>query len=303
MANFLDNLGFYAFKVFSFFLLLLPRSLRRSLFINLSKLAYLIAKKHRRIIKQNLDFTFGDEMDEIQKTEIAKYCFKNLTLALFQVIENQRLTSKDLSKMLTFENDEHLKSLIEQKRPIVFIAAHFGNWELGATGLASQVIATNAVHKALNQKLFDNYLFHSREKFNMTMVEKNGAIKNLNKALTRGETVSLLIDQNVNPKESVIVKFFNQDITMTPATAFLARKHNAAIIPLLIFTDDHKNFTIKFYDEITVAQSDDKSKDILEASQKQSDWLEAQIRKDPKYWFWCHRRFKSTHPEIYNKDA
>ena len=39
--------------------------------------------------------------------------------------------------------------------------------------------------------------------------------------------------------------------------------------------------------------------DILKATQAQSDAIEAQIKEEPKFWFWCHKRWKTEDPEIY----
>jgi KDO2-lipid IV(A) lauroyltransferase len=64
-------------------------------------------------------------------------------------------------------------------------------------------------------------------------------------------------------------------------------------------TDDEENYTLTIYDEIKIPYSDDVKRDIAEATQLQADWLSELITKEPKFWFWLHRRFKGEYPEIY----
>jgi KDO2-lipid IV(A) lauroyltransferase len=89
-------------------------------------------------------------------------------------------------------------------------------------------------------------------------------------------------------------------VTQTSAPAFLARKFNAAVIPVFIHTDDEKHYTVRFEPEVPVEQTEDAAADIQKATQLQSDVMEKVVREEPKFWFWCHRRWKTKHPEIYD---
>lgn len=303
MKQFLEYLGFYSFKLFEFLLFLFPRALRKKFFTLLANFAYFIDKKHRKIVLQNLKATFDESLDESEKEKISRKCYVNLLLTLLQVMENQRLSSSELTQRVTFKNLELVQKYLDNNEPIVFVTAHMGNWEIGGAALGELLKNSYAVHKALNHPLFDKYLLKARSRFNLTMVEKHGAIKTLNKALKNGDSVSLLVDQNTKNEEAVVVKFFGIDTNHTPAPAFLAKRNNAPIIPLAISSKDYENYTITFYDEIRVNNSDDKNLDILEATQAQAHWLENVIKKEPELWFWCHRRFKARTPEVYKQEV
>jgi len=89
-------------------------------------------------------------------------------------------------------------------------------------------------------------------------------------------------------------------LRQTSTPAFLARKFDAVIIPVAMRTDDEDNYTLMLFDEIVVEKTDDAKADIFKATQLQADWLSSLIKKEPKFWFWLHRRFKGDHPHIYN---
>ncbi|MCF6310788.1 MAG: alpha/beta hydrolase [Sulfurimonas sp.] len=68
---------------------------------------------------------------------------------------------------------------------------------------------------------------------------------------------------------------------------------------VVVKLDDEDNYTLMLFDEIPLQRTDDEQDDIKKATQLQADWLSELITKEPKFWFWVHRRFKSEYPEIY----
>lgn len=292
-------IAFYLFKFFEFFLLLLSKKFRKRLFLFLGWLAYKIDKKHRRVIRQNLTFIYGDDLDESSIDSIERYCYKNLLLNFLQVVENRHLTIEELAQTVKLEPKEIVEIAKEQGRPIVFATGHFGRWELGGIAVSQVVKPSMIVYKQMNNHYFQDYLNESRERFRISSVEKHGAVKHLLKQLRRGESIALLVDTNLSQKDGVVVDFFGRPTRTTATTAYLARKTGALIIPIFIVTDDEEKFIVKFAEPIHVAQTDNEEADILEATQKQVKALEAVVRDYPHLWFWCHKRWKTDHPEIY----
>ncbi|MEA1920293.1 MAG: lipid A biosynthesis lauroyl acyltransferase [Campylobacterota bacterium] len=290
---------YYFYRCVEWFLMLLPRSWRKVFFIFLSKVAFFIDTKHRRVILQNLHFALGHDFSPKAEEEISRYCYRNLMLAILQVLENRHQSAEELALHVSFANRHIVDDALKEGRRIIFISAHYGNWELGATALSTLVVPTHATYKKLNNPYFESYLLESRSKLGMNMIEKRGAIRGLTRAIKNAETISFLVDQNVSKKDGIVVNFFGKTIRQTAAPAFLARKYDALIIPLFIATDDEEHYKITFEKPIEVKKSDDAQKDILEATQKQADVVEKIIKENPKFWFWCHRRFKTEHPEIY----
>jgi KDO2-lipid IV(A) lauroyltransferase len=144
-----------------------------------------------------------------------------------------------------------------------------------------------------------DWLLEGRSKFGNINLEKSKVIKPLIRHIKEKRASGILIDTNLNKREGVEVNFMGKKISQTPTPAYLARKFNAAIIPVTIRTDDEINYTLKIYDEIKVEKTDDESADILKATQAQADWLGSLIENEPKFWFWVHRRFKTDYPSIY----
>jgi len=291
-------IGSYTFLIFEKLLMMLPRKVRKGFFISLGYFAYLISRRYKKVVRDNLVFIYGDKADEKFIKEVTKYSFKTLLLNFLYTMEGRYYTIDEMAKRVKFENEEVVRRVQKEGRPIVFVTSHYGAWELGGTMLSALIEPVMIVYKNMNNKYFQNYLLSSRKKWRMKYVERKGATRAILKQLRSGGAIALLIDTNVNKKDSINVEFLGKPTGQIKTTAYFARKFNAALIPTLIHTKDDENYTIKFYDEIVVEKTDDEKSDILKATQLQADWLTSLITKEPKFWFWLHRRFKTDYPEI-----
>lgn len=292
-------IAYYLFRFFETIFLTLPYSLQKAFILVLARLAFLLDTKHKNIIKANLELTIKDKISEEEYDSILKNCHKNLSLVLLQVLRSSRLSIQDLQKSVSFENRHYIDDALKEGRKIIIISAHYGNWELGATSVGALIHPITSIHKKMNNPYFDDYLLRSRTKFNMTMIEKKGAIRHLVKALKNSQIITMMIDQNVNPKDGIYIDFLGAKATQTAAPAFLARKFDALIIPILIETSPEKENVITFFEPIITAKTEDEEKDILDSTQAQADMLAKVIKEYPEPWFWCHKRWKSAHEEIY----
>jgi len=288
-------LGYRLFLLVEKFVMRLSPTTRQRLFASLAWLAHRLAFSRNTIIQKNLSFALSDTLTTATKKEVEAYCYRNLALNLLQVMENRFNTAEDLARKVTFENREKVDTYLAHNRPIIFISAHFGNWELGATALAALITPTTAIYKKLANEHFNPYLVEARERHRLTLVDKNGALKHLTRALKQGQCVSLMIDQASNAASGISVDFFAHPTYHTAAAAQLSKKYNAPIVPLYILTKDEQHYTIRFEEPIDVIEDED----IHPATQTQATQLETIIRANPKFWFWCHKRWKGEHPQMY----
>jgi len=293
--------GYYLFLSFEKFLMLLPHSWRKAFFIGLAKLAYIIDKKHRLVIKQNLEFIYKERADEAFVEEVSRYAYQNLALNILFTIERRYLSLNAFQDKVTLVNTEHVQKILDEGRPIIYTAAHFGQWELGGSAISAFVEPLAVIYKVMSNPHFEKYLLESRAKFGITNVAHHGALKPLMKQLRKKGSIALLGDTKSSERDGILVNFLGRDAYQVSTPAILARKLNAAIIPVASFTQDHENYTVKFYDEIDVSTLEDETEAVQQATQGLADWLTKLIDEDPKQWFWLHKRWKNDYPEIYEK--
>lgn len=281
--------------------MLFPERGRVMFFKLLAKTAYKYNKKHNRVIRQNLDAVFKYSLNDAACDEIQRSCYLNLATNIMQLLHNKYYSEEKICSRFSYENSELNEYAFKQKRPIVYVTAHFGNWELAPYGLKHAAFGkkVNIVYKKMKNPYFEKHLLSIRNKSGITMIESEGAVRKVAKAMQNDEVVSFLIDQNMGNENAVPVKLLGLTAMQTSAPAALARKYNALIVVGFVYRGKDDRHVMRTEGIIEVEQTADKKADIQKATQLQADYIEQAIRKTPELWFWCHRRFKYEHPEIY----
>jgi len=292
-------IGYYLFLLLEKFLMILPRKIRKSFFAMLGKIAYLISKKYRRISYQNITYAFDGKKSDEEIDAITRYAFKNLLFNFLHLMELRHMSKEELTSKVTVQNKEAVDRVHAEGRAVIYVTTHYCSWELGGASLGALVEPLAAVYRKLKNPQFEGWMLDARASFGNTNLEKSNVIKPLIRLIKKGGASGLLIDTNMNKREGIIVNFMGKPIRQTSTAAYLARKFNAAIIPVTMRTDDEENYTLMLFDEIPVEKTDDEQADILKCTQLQADWLTEIITKEPKFWFWLHRRWKSDNPKIY----
>ncbi|MEA1891371.1 MAG: lipid A biosynthesis lauroyl acyltransferase [Campylobacterota bacterium] len=294
-------MGFKLFLLFEKVLMILPHSLRKSFFSLLATIAYHMSSRYRTVSYQNIKFAFDDKKSDQEIKDITKYSFKNLAYNFLHAMELRHMSKADLQKSITIQNIEAVQRVHKEGRAVIYVTSHYSSWELGGASIGAFIEPLIAVYKKMKNRAYEEWLLEARDSFGNISMEKTSVVKPLVRNLKKGLACGLLIDTNINQNEGLMVEFMGKSIRQTSTPAYLARKFNAAIIPVTIRTDDDENYTLMLFDEIPVQKSDDIQADIVQATQLQADWLTKLITDEPKFWFWLHRRWKNDHPEIYQK--
>jgi len=277
-----DRIYLSLFNLFRWVVIHTPKKIKSPLIKALARLIYLLDGKHRRIARVNLDLAFGDMMSDEEKEKIIEKTYENLLFNLADFVQNQGIDKKRLLEKVEFVNEEIVKDALNSGRPVVFITAHYGNWELLPLATAAKFGPLTGVGRPLDSKVM-------------------GAMRELMKALKQGRSVGLLVDQNTAENEGLLVSFFGKEARHTPAAALLAMRMNAVIIPAFITTEDHSRYKIEYYPPLEFAGEGEKEERILKNVQAQADITEEAIRKKPDEWFWLHKRWKNRYEHLYKR--
>ncbi len=296
----IDYLYLSLYKVFSLFIKILPESWLDSGIFSLARFAYFASAKRRKVIHANLEVCFPD-MQEKEKKTIGIHSYQNLLHGIAGFIKREGQGKEEILKNIHFENREILDGLLNKKKKVILITAHFGTWEILPSAIALGFdIPLSTVGRELDSQLMQKYLKTGREQAGVELINKRGALKGMIKAMGEGRILGLLVDQSLSKDLSVDVDFFGKTVTHTPSVSILARKFDAQIVPIFITSDDFKHHTITCYPPIMIDKNLSKEEDIKRLNQAQADILQSVIKKRPDEWFWSHKRFKVYDKEIYH---
>lgn len=296
---YMDSFYLILFNIIKFLTKITP-SFILNFFVN--SLAYLISlsnNKHRRVAELNLDIAFLETKTKEEKKEIIKNAYKNLLWMLVDFIRNQGTRKQDILSKVDFINEEYIVKALQDKRKIIFVTAHYGNWELIPLSIAAKFTPLSVVGRDLDSKVMNEILTANRVQFDVELLSKKGAMKGMVGSLLKDRPIGILVDQNTNDKEGVIVDFFGKKVRHTPSVALLAKKFNALIIPIFMNRNLKNKYELTFYKPFEFEDSGNKEDDIINCVQKQANITQEIISKRPDEWFWFHKRWKYTHENQY----
>ncbi len=296
---------FVSLQALGYCFLYLPHFLRLGFAKGIAFLLYLLDSRRKFDLLANLDFAYNESLTKPQKQEILKTNYINLvynSIAFFMLSVSHK---RHILEKISFENPEIIESLLQKGERIVFVTAHYGNWEYALPAFSCYFNhPITALARMTNNALYDSYLMQTRSKFQIKILNKQGgaAMLGLVKAFKKIKVVGAVTDQNISAQYGILVKFFGKNVLHTPIASILALKHNAKIVHAFTsYSQDYRKITIKILPPLAFNQTEDLQADIQSLTQIQSDILEQAIRENPKEWLWFHRKFKYQYNSIYEK--
>lgn len=288
-------------KCLGYLFLYMPHFLRLGFAKTIALILFLLDRRRKFDLLTNLDFAYDHSLPPSQKKEILKTNYLNLvynSISFFMLSVSNKAQILDSIKI---DKPEIIQKLLETNTKIVFVTAHFGNWEYTTPAFSCYFNhKITAVARMTPYPLINEYLIKVRSKFNITILDKRGAAIPLAKALKKDGVVGIVTDQNTTSKEGELVDFFGKKVRHTPIASLLARKFDAKIIHFIAYySKDYRKILIKILPPIEFQKTDDAQSDIHNLTQIQSNILEQIIRENPKEWLWFHKKFKNQYPEIY----
>ena len=257
-----------------------------------SELGYFLGKtfgplfRSKKIITNNLNKLDSSLTSEkIKKISQEMWGNYGRILSEYPFISNFR--KGDLDKYIKIENVERLEE-VKKGQPVVFVSAHFSNFELMAMAIEKAGINLSAIYRPLNNKMVNSIMEPLRRKYICKKQIKKGlnGVREALKYFKQGISIAIMIDQRVSEGERI--NFFNYPAHTTTIPAQFVKKFGCKIQPVHIERYDKINFKISFDEQITM---DDNADDAF-ISLRLNQWLEEKIRKNPSQWIWSHDRWK-----------
>ena len=242
--------------------------------------------RSKKIIKNNL-IKFDNSLTSEKIAKISKEMWGNYGRILSEYPYISSFRRGILDKYIKIENKEILEK-IKKGQPVIFVSAHFSNFELMAMAIEKAGIKLSAIFRPLNNKMVNSIMEPLRKKYicrNQIKKGINGVRESL-KFFKKGTSIAIMIDQRVREGEKI--NFFGNPAYTTTIPAQFVKKFGCKIQPVHIERYNTIYFKIYFEEQIVIEENED----IASISLKLNQWLENKIRKNPSQWIWTHDRWK-----------
>lgn len=280
---------------------LLPYRTIDSLASLLGLIFYRVAKRRRNDLLVNLDIAFPSKSCK-EKVELGVACSKHFAYIALEFIKNLDMKRDEMESLVRIKNEHIIDDALKKNRPIILITAHFGNWEIGSLVSSLRVKSLTAIGRESGNVALDRLIKKSRERFNVKLISKHGALKHMIKEIRCGGAIGILVDQNTSDDEGILVDFFGHKARHTPVASLLAKRFDAIIIPAFSYRDK-ENYIIDVHPPLEANSTLGYQEDIDRLTQAQADATKRAILKSPSEYFWFHRRWKNQYEELYHKPS
>ena len=274
---------------------LLPRWLARGLCEVLAIGSYFLWPRLRQVGLFNLRLVFP-EWDERRRRGILFQTFRGFGRMLADFARFPRLTRKNIEDLIVYDGFEHYASAHAQGKGVIFLTAHFGNWELSSFAHSLYGYPLNFTVRPMDNPLLDALITRYRCLSGGRPVDKNDFARRALQALRQGEAVGVLMDTNMLTPEGIFVDFFGRLASTTNAPARLARKTGAALVLGLALWDRQLRKYRLHFEPVSWIERDDPEEEIVVNTAHFNRLIEDQVRRYPDQWFWVHRRWKTRPP-------
>lgn len=172
-----------------------------------------------------------------------------------------------------------------QGRPVIFVTAHFGNYEAPRHVLHARGYSIGGIYRAMANPFFNAHYVKTMEEVSGPVFAKGRrGTMGFARHLKSGGMATILFD--VHDAHGIQIDFLGKPAMTSTSAANLARKFDAALIPYFgTRRPDGLSFDVAIEEPIP-------HDDVRTMTEAMTARLEARIAKDPGQWFWVHNRWK-----------
>lgn len=286
-------LEYYAARAFVGGMSLLPLGLASWLGGRMGDLLRLADGRHRRRVRDQAADRLGlagGELDRFVKANFRSY---GRTLGEFACLS--RMRSDDFRRYVDVEQfEELLRNLRSEGKGVIFITAHFGNWEWSNSLASTLGVAGGSIARPLDNPRVNELVRSIRERNGLRIFDKAGAIRKALGALRNNDIVGVLIDQDAG-RGGLMSPFLGKPAsTITVPVELSIRTGSPMVVMGLRRGGSGKRFTLLFNPAPLRPNPDAEAE---AETRRLTDALNADlgemIMQAPEQWFWLHRRWKS----------
>lgn len=242
-------------------------------------------------IRRNLELAFPDKSPE-ERDRIRREHWEHFGRFAAEFPMLDRLTPA--SGRIEVVGGERLKAIAEGGEPTLMISGHFSNFEIMAAVIVDSGVHAQVSYRPANNPYFNDRVIQGRARYGVTSLAPKGSegAREIMRALHRGESVAMLIDQKFNA--GVASPIFGHMAHTSSGPVKLAQRVGGKVTPLAVQRLKGARFRVTIYEPIVLADTGDKEADVVTGVRQLNEFLEDRIREHPEQWFWAHKRWPKS---------
>ncbi len=253
---------------------------------------YSLTKRRRHVIETNIRLCFP-ELSPQQQQQLARQAFVSSIMAIFEGAMAWWGKREKIRQLHRIQGLEHLQQAKAKGKGVILLVSHFTNMELAAVLVHQYIPDMKIVYKRSTNALIEHFIRTKRLQRSCDDLIKHKSVRDIVRALKKGETVWYAPDQDFGTKDSIFAPFMGMQTSTLLSTQRLAKMTGAPVVPFYVARLEGKaGYEIRISPPLADFPSDDELHDATLINQA----IEKQIQQNPEQYLWAHRRFKTRPP-------
>ncbi len=253
-------------------------------------LVYHIIGYRKKVVRENIKLALPHLSDK-ERLEIEKDSYKHLCDMFLEMIKTLSISQKEIEKRFKFVNKEVYTDLEKKGKSIAVMVSHYASYEWVISMNRFATFKAFAIYKKINNKHFDKLVRNIRGKFEAELIhvkETIDIIEENEKNGLRG-TYGFASDQSPQLKKLTHWdRFMGIDIPVYTGAEYLSKKYDFNVLFLKVEKIKRGYYEATF----EVLTENVTSIPNYELTRMFLDRVERQIKQDPQYYLWTHKRWK-----------
>jgi KDO2-lipid IV(A) lauroyltransferase len=268
----------------------LPQRVLLALGTLLAWLAAPLLFRRRHYARVNLALCFP-ELDAPAQRRLLRATMRATAIGMLELLRAWFAPPARLRGLVEVQGLEHVHAAHAAGRGVLLLTGHFPHAELGGRVLADALqLPVAIVVRRNNGPCFERWIDAARRRVFADTIGKKD-VRAMLRTLAQGGIVGLSADQNFT-YQNVFVPFFGVPAATLTATAELARRSNAVVLPQWFVREADGRYRLWIEPPWQGWPSGDPVADAA----RYMDELERVVRGHPEQYLWVHRRFKTRPP-------
>ena len=257
---------------------------------------YYIISYRKKTVTDNLFLVFPEKSKK-EIFKIRKAFYKHMCDMFLEMIKTMGISKEEMIKRFKIVEPETYKNLEANQKSIMVLMGHYASYEWAIAAHEVVDFPIIGVYKKIKNKHFDSLVHRIRARFDAKLIQASKAMQEITKHKNHGKLYSYGFVADQSPK--LTNSYYWTDFMDIKVPAFLggevlAKRLDMAVAYLQVKKVGRGYYEAKF---IPITENAKNCEDYF-ITKTYLKMLEKQIREEPQYYLWTHKRWKHRNSPI-----
>lgn len=270
----------------------------------LGKFVYHGLRYRRAVVMANINQVYGTQLSSAAKEHLAKAFYSHLMIGLREFFMMRFISKERLREIVEVRGHAHMLKVAEQKKGVLVLTGHFGNWELAPVGGILNFTQFQGqfhfIRRILVNKFFERIAFRGYTMVGLNVIPQRNSLQRICDVLDQNHAVVFVLDQHASivNRDGIAVDFFGKKAGTYRSLATISRYTGVPVVPAANYRLPNGKHVLEFFEPIGWQDYPTTYQGLYYNTLAYNQALERIILDHPEQWNWFHKRWKLSHKEL-----